>query len=214
MKRLHVAILVLVFGVVLAGGAAGYLVFSKPAAEKIDPVTMYPPGGPFTLTDHTGKTVSDTDYRGKLMLIAFGYTHCPDVCPTGLQDMSTVMDMLGDQADWVQPIFITIDPARDTPDVLDGYVGAFHPRLIGLTGTERQIADAAEEYRVYYNKIVEADGDDDYYSMGHTTSIYLVGVDGRGLAVFNFGMAATAVEKMADRVRHFVNIQEALARSG
>ena len=101
---------------------------------------MFPPSGPFALTDHTGKKVTDEDYRGKFMLIAFGYTYCPDVCPTGLQTMSVVMDLLGEQADWVQPIFITIDPERDTPEVMKEYVAAFHPSLIGLTGTPQQIA--------------------------------------------------------------------------
>ena len=102
---------------------------------------MFPPSGPFALTDHTGKKVTDEDYRGKFMLIAFGYTYCPDVCPTGLQAMSVAMDSLGEQADWVQPIFITIDPERDTPEVMKEYVAAFHPSLIGLTGTPQQIAE-------------------------------------------------------------------------
>ncbi len=79
---------------------------------------MYPPSGSFALTDHTRKQVTNEDYRGKLMLIAFGYTYCPDICPTGLQDLSVVMDMLGKHADWVRPIFITVDPKRDTPEVL------------------------------------------------------------------------------------------------
>lgn len=197
----------------------GYLVYTDeqiPKAEQIDPITMFPPSAPFALTDHTGKQVTDEDYRGKFMLIAFGYTYCPDVCPTGLQAMSMAVDLLGEQADWVQPIFITIDPERDTPEVLKDYVAAFHPKLIGLSGTPRQIADAAEGYRVYYNKLdlptdEGADGDD--YLMGHTTSIYLIGTDGKGLGVFNFGMAATAVEEMADRMRHFINIQAALAEA-
>jgi protein SCO1/2 len=132
--------------------------------------------------------------------------------------MSAAVDLLGEQADWVRPIFITIDPERDTPELLKEYVAAFHPRLIGLTGTPRQIARAAEGYRVYYNRLEPTkdegeDKDDDDYLMGHTTSIHLVGTDGKGLAVFNFGMAATAVEEMADRMRHFINIQEALAKA-
>ncbi|HJM94268.1 MAG: SCO family protein [Alphaproteobacteria bacterium] len=221
MSKMAMAILAIVFGTGLAGGAVGYLLYSDPVAEKIDPITMNPPSGPFTLADHTGRQVTDETYRGKLMLIAFGYTYCPDVCPTGLQAMSTSMDMLGEQADWVQPIFITIDPARDDADVMKDYVEAFHPRLVGLTGTAKQIAKAAKGYRVYYNKTVlpkddgedkSADAEEDY-SMGHTTSIYLVGVDGRGLAVFNFGMATTSAEVMVDRMRHFINIQEALDRA-
>ncbi len=221
MNKFRLAILVIVLGFGLAGGAVGYLLYSDPVPEKIDPITMYPPSGPFALTDHTGRAVTDQDYRGKLMLIAFGYTYCPDVCPTGLQAMSTTMDLLGEQAEWVRPIFITIDPARDTPEALKEYVTAFHPKLIGLTGTPEQVAQAAEGYRVYYNKILppkdeagdKNEDEDDEYAMGHTTSIYLVGVEGRGLAVFNFGMAATEVDAMTGRIRHFVNIQEALARA-
>ncbi len=181
---------------------------------------MHPPSGPFALIDHTGTAVADADYRGKFMLIAFGYTYCPDVCPTGLQAMSAAMDLLGKQADWVRPIFITVDPERDSPEVLTEYVAAFHPRLIGLTGTPQQISDAAEGFRVFFNKIVlpkdkgkAKDGEEDDYSMGHTTSIYLVGTDGKGLAVFNFGMAATAVEEMVERIRHFISIQETVAKA-
>ncbi len=179
---------------------------------------MFPPGGPFTLAGHDGKTVTDRDYLGKFMLIAFGYTYCPDVCPTGLQSMSVALDMLGEQAKWVQPIFVTVDPERDTPEVMKEYVSAFHPSFIGLTGTPEQIAQAAKGFRVYYNKsrLHDKEGedkDDDDYFVDHTASIYLVGIDGRGLAVFNFGMAATAVEEIADRMRHFINIQEALAKA-
>ncbi len=187
-----------------------------PVEEQIDPITMYPPGAKFTLTDHTGEAVTDEDYRGKFMLIAFGYTFCPDICPTGLMDMAMVMKKLGKQADWVQPIFITIDPERDTPEVMREYVNAFHPRLIGLTGTPEQVAAAAKVSRAdYFRTDSPSDskkGSDDY-SMGHTTSILLIGTDGKGLAVFNFGMAATVVEEMVERIRHFVNIQEALAKA-
>lgn len=179
---------------------------------------MKPPGGPFTLVDHNGRTITNEDYSGKFMLIAFGYTYCPDVCPTGLQGMSEVMDMLGEKADQLQPIFITIDPERDTPDVLKEYVAAFHPRLIGLSGTSQQLADVAREFQVFYSKITphsdegkSEDGEQDNYSMGHTTSIYLVSTDGKGLAVFN--MMVPAVEKMAERILHFINIHEALAKT-
>ncbi|MCP4315422.1 MAG: SCO family protein [Hyphomicrobiales bacterium] len=176
---------------------------------------MFPPAAPFTLTDHTGKMVTDEDYRGKFMLINFGYTYCPDVCPTSLQTMSETMALLGEQADWVQPIFVTIDPERDTPEVLKEYVAYFHPKLIGLTGTPQQIAEAAEGFRVYYNRSElnnnggEDDGD---YWMDHTASFYLVGTDGKGLAVFPYNMATMAVEEIVDRIRHFINIQEALTK--
>ena len=121
MSDFRKAILIIFLGLGLSGGALGYLMFGDGlfrTAGKLDPITMYPPSGPFALTDHNGKQVTDEDYRGKLMLIAFGYTYCPDVCPTGLAAMAAAMDSLGEQADWVQPIFITIDPERDTADVL------------------------------------------------------------------------------------------------
>ncbi len=218
---MHIAIAVIIVGLGLAGGSLGYLFYTggfDQNTDNLDPITMFPPATRFSLTDHTGKAVSDEDYRGKFMLIAYGYTFCPDICPTGLMDMTLVMNALGKQAEWVQPIFITIDPARDTPQVMREYVDAFHPKFIGLTGTAQQIASAAESSRAYYfkNETSDAAGedkDDDDYSMGHTTSIYLVGPDGRGLAVFNFGMAATAVEEMTSRIRHFVNVQEALAKA-
>ncbi len=111
MSRFHVAILGIVLGLGLAGGAVGYLIYTNEQIEKagnLNPIGMHPPSGPFTLTDHTGKNVTDKNFRGKFMLIAFGYTFCPDICPTGLQDMSVVMDKLGKQADWVRPIFITV----------------------------------------------------------------------------------------------------------
>ncbi len=132
--------------------------------------------------------------------------------------MSVALNMLGTRADWVQPIFITIEPERDTPEVMREYVDAFHPRLIGLTGTHQQIADAARGYRANYFKINPSDEagenkDKDDYSMGHTTSIYLVGPDGKGQAVFNLGMAATAIEDMVERIRHFLNIREVLVKA-
>ncbi len=208
-------------GLGLVGGALGYLVFKDEptqSAENLDPITMFPPNLKFSLTDHTGKAVTEEDYRDKLMFVAFGYTFCPDICPTGLWDMTMVMNALGEQADWVQPIFITIDPERDTVEAMRDYLAAFHPSFVGLTGTQEQIASAAKTARAHYFKSelssdASAEEGENDYSMGHTTSIYLIGIDGKGLAVFNFGMAATAVEEMTDRIRHFVNIQEALANS-
>lgn len=222
-RRLRMAIVAGVLGAGLFGGAAGYLLYPDTPTEEagLDPAGMYAPGGPFALTDHTGTAVTDKDYRGKFILIAFGYTFCPDICPTGLQGMSRAMDLLGEQADWVRPVFITIDPERDTPVALTNYVAAFHPKMIGLTGTPQQIARAAEVFHVRYVKSVPVKdatgdtsrGDDEDYSMSHTTAIYLVGTDGRGLAVFEAGMAAMEVEAMVDRIRHFINIQEALLRA-
>jgi cytochrome oxidase Cu insertion factor (SCO1/SenC/PrrC family) len=153
-------------------------------------------GGPFSLIDQDGQPVTDETYRGKLLLIYFGYTYCPDICPTDLQSVAQTMDELGAASDQVQPIFITIDPARDTPQALARYVRLFHPRLVGLSGAEEQVAAAAKAYRVYARKAEQ--GDPDAYLMDHSTYSYLMGRDGRLLTVFAHG---TTPEAMARAVR-------------
>jgi len=138
-------------------------------------------GGPFTLEDGTGKTVTDRDFRGKYMLVYFGYTFCPDVCPTTLNEVAEAMDRLGPKAEKIQPIFITVDPNRDTPAVVKQYANAFTPRLLGLTGTSDQIAKVANEYRVYYAKHRTGPGPNDY-SMDHSSVLYLMGPDATFIA--------------------------------
>jgi len=136
-----------------------------------------PVGGPFDLIDHGGRRRTDADFRGKLVLIYFGYTHCPDVCPTELQALSLALDMLGTAGDAVQPLFITIDPERDTPSHLADYVTSFHPRLLALTGQDSAIRKVALAYKVYYARAGTTRGDD--YAIDHTGFVYLVGKDGR-----------------------------------
>ncbi len=109
-------------------------------------------GGPFSLVDASGKRVTDRDFRGKLMLVVFGYTHCPDVCPTELQNIAEVMDKLGPDADQVAPLFISVDPKRDTPDVLAAYIKNFNPRIVALTGDQAEVASAAKAYRSLFSK--------------------------------------------------------------
>jgi protein SCO1/2 len=162
--------------------------------EQVAPVSI---GGGFTLVDQNGAMRNADDFRGKLMLVYFGYTYCPDACPTALQDMSQAIDLLGEKADAVQPIFITIDPARDTVEQMKLYASNFHPRLIALTGTPEQIAEAAKGYRVYYEKGKGIDAEN--YLMNHTGFIYLMGRDGKYLSHFSPGVAAeqmaAAIEK-------------------
>lgn len=146
-------------------------------------------GGPFSLTDQDGKRVTDQDFRGRYMLIFFGYTYCPDVCPSELQVMSAALDQLGSEADKIQPIFVTIDPARDTPETLKVYVSNFHPRLIGLTGSEAEIAAVANAYRVYYAKAKGSENKPDYL-MDHGTILYLMGPDGKFVKHFTYGTEA------------------------
>ncbi|MGH7187105.1 MAG: SCO family protein, partial [Pseudomonadota bacterium] len=110
------------------------------------------PGGPFSLIDHFGQPVTDMSYRGKYLVLVFGYTSCPDVCPTTLNTVAAAMAQLGDKAQSVQPLFVTVDPERDTPTVLARFVAAFHPRLVGLTGDPAQIRQVTRDYRVYVSK--------------------------------------------------------------
>ena len=138
-------------------------------------------GGPFTLVSGDGHTVTDRDFRGKYLLVYFGYTYCPDVCPTTLNAVAGALDKLGGTADRLQPLFITIDPRRDTPAVVKQYAAAFSPRLLGLTGTPAQIATVAKEYHVYYAEHRTGPGPNDY-SMDHSSILYLMGPDGRFIA--------------------------------
>lgn len=155
-------------------------------------------GGPFQLTDQNGRKRDSTEFRGKLMLIYFGFTYCPDVCPTALTVVTTALDQLGEQADAVVPILITIDPERDTPAVLKDYVAQFSPRYIGLTGSDREIAQVAKAFRVYYAKSPGSGGAP--YLMDHTSLLYLMDQNGRFHTHFTHNNRAediaTAVRKL------------------
>lgn len=140
----------------------------------------------FTLTDHTGRQVTQTDYTDRWQMVFFGFTNCPDVCPTTLAYMASVLDLLGDDADRVAPIFITVDPARDTVPVMAEYVSAFHPRLIGLTGTETEVAEAAQNFRTWFER-TEDDSAPDGYFVAHGGFIYLMRPDGSFEAVYQEG---------------------------
>jgi protein SCO1/2 len=138
-------------------------------------------GGPFTLEDGSGKPVTDKNFRGKYMLVYFGYTFCPDVCPTTLNAVADAMDKLGPAASRIQPLFITVDPKRDTPDVVKQYAAAFGPSIEGLTGTPDEIAAVAKEYRVYYAEHRTGPGPNDY-SMDHSSVLYLMSPAGTFIA--------------------------------
>ena len=150
-------------------------------------------GGPFSLTDHNGRAVTDADFRGKYMLVFFGYTYCPDVCPTELQVMTYAVDSMGSKGERINPIFISIDPERDTPEILRAYVENFSPRLVGLTGSPEQIAAVAKAYRAYYKKSGNTDTSD--YLMDHSSIIYLMGPDGLFLKHFTYTTDAKALAK-------------------
>lgn len=157
-------------------------------------------GGPFTLENGDGQTVTPASFRGEYMLVYFGYTYCPDVCPTTLNEVAAALDKLGPKAKRIQPLFITVDPARDTPAALKQYTSAFSPRLMGLTGTPEEIAQAEREYHVYAAKHVVGPGPNDY-TMDHSSVLYLMGPDGRFVAPLDAaGSAADLAQKLGDLV--------------
>ena len=151
-------------------------------------------GGPFTLTDHNGRRVTDQDFRGKYMLVFFGYTYCPDVCPTELQVMTEAVRLMGPSGDVIQPIFVTIDPERDTPETIKAYVENFGPRLIGLTGSAEDVAVAAKAYRVYYRKAGTGGAGD--YLMDHSSIIYLMDPAGKFVKHFTYSTDAKALAEV------------------
>lgn len=154
-------------------------------------------GGPFTLVDQNGKKVSYSDFDGKYRLVYFGYTYCPDICPLDLQKLMQGYRLLEkenpDRAAKVQPIFITIDPERDTQTVVRNYVTAFHPKLVGLTGTPQEIADVAKEFAVYYAKDGKGGGSE--YLMNHSRTPYLMGPDGKPIAILPTDQPGTEADE-------------------
>lgn len=144
-------------------------------------------GGDFTLTDHHGNKFELKQLRGKLVLIFFGYTFCPDICPTELTSLAKVLKSLGDDADKVSALFISVDPQRDTPDKLKNYVPYFSPNLIGLTGSVSEVGDVAKAYHVQ-TKIHSQKKDDDYYLVDHSVNLYVVGPQGKMLHIIPFGL--------------------------
>jgi protein SCO1 len=171
-------ILALACAGLITGAGLGFLALKSSPTGTITSVSGKPSiGGPFSLVDQTGKRVSDQDYRGRYMLVFFGFTNCPDICPAGLQVMTAALDKLGKRADGITPIFITLDPARDTQDKMAAYVKAFSPKLVGLTGSESEVAAVAKAYRVYYQKVPD-DKDPSNYTVDHSAIFYLMGKDG------------------------------------
>jgi protein SCO1/2 len=155
-------------------------------------------GGPFSLTDQNGKTITDADLKGRPFLVFFGYTHCPDVCPTTLFEVSEVMHALGKDADKTEALFISIDPERDTPAVLKDYLSSFDPHLRGVTGDLAHVAAVEKVYRVYAKKVPTTNGE---YSMDHTALVYLMDKQGRFVAPFN--LRRSPAEAAADLRRYF-----------
>lgn len=154
-------------------------------------------GGPFALVDHHGTEVTDEDYRGRLLLVYFGYTFCPDVCPLELDTMGRALDLLGRDAGQIQPLFITIDPGRDTPQIMADYVAHFHPGLVGLSGSAARIREVAGAYRVFTRKAEDGADRRDYF-MDHSSYVFVMDRDGQYLRHFS---ATTSAEEMARGIR-------------
>jgi|SRR5688572_14814009 protein SCO1/2 len=165
--------LVLCLGVILI--ATGRL--STPVAQQVAAI-----GGPFKLIDQNGQVATDQDMKGRPFLVFFGFTHCPDVCPTALFEVSQILRALGPDADRTRALFITVDPERDTPAVIKDYLSSFDPHLTGLTGDPAAIAAVAKAYRVYFKKVPIDNGG---YTMDHTAIVYLMDKDGRFVSPFS-----------------------------
>jgi len=171
-RRLLVPLLVFTTGLLVLVVTAGLLLFSSEQQQSAGKV---PIGGPFKLTSHEGKPFTEDNLKGKPFVVFFGFTHCPEVCPTTLYDLTQDMAALGKDADRLQAAFITVDPVRDTPELMKTYLSSFDPRIVGLSGTEEEIAAAARAYKIYYRK-VPAEGQD--YTMDHSATLFLM--DGKG----------------------------------
>jgi cytochrome oxidase Cu insertion factor (SCO1/SenC/PrrC family) len=170
----------------------------QPSAAQMMDDLMYgrgTVGGAFTLTDQNGRPRSDADFGGKLMIVYFGYNHCPDVCPSDLMAITQALEALGPAAEGVQPVFITIDPERDTKGLAE-YVSAFHPSLIGLTGSPQEIRRVANAYKAFYVKVQDERSGD--YSIDHAGVIYLIGRNGKYLG---FMPPQTAPDRLTEILR-------------
>jgi protein SCO1/2 len=178
-RSLLVPLLVFLTGLLVLLVTAGLILFQPQSQQSAGKV---PIGGPFRLTNQDGKPFTDENLKGKPFVVFFGFTHCPEVCPTTLYDLTQDFEALGKDADKLQAVFITVDPARDTPDLMKTYLSSFDPRIVGLTGTEEEIAAAARAYKVYYRK-VPTDSD---YTMDHSAALFLMDGKGEFYATSNF----------------------------
>ena len=177
----------------LAGAAAlaaiAIVIWPRGGEMAVSPSSI---GGPFRLTDQNGRTVTDADFKGKPFLVFFGFTHCPDVCPTALFDMSEAFRRLGPDAEKMSALFISVDPERDTPEKLKDYLQSFHPGISALTGTQAEIDAVTKAYKAYAKK-VPLDGGE--YTMDHTAIVYLMDREGRFVAPFNLKRPADEAAK-------------------
>jgi cytochrome oxidase Cu insertion factor (SCO1/SenC/PrrC family) len=187
----------LLLAAALAGGLLWHESRMVPGLGRVVSTGTVQVGGPFTLTDQNGKRVASTDFHGRFMLVYFGYSMCPDVCPTTLAVMADALERMGSDGRRIVPIFITIDPERDTPKVLGPYMKAFGPQFVGLTGTPAEIAAVEKAYKVYAKKtpLDPAKGLAGGYGMDHSSVIYLMGPDGKLVSFYDELVSPEALEK-------------------
>lgn len=185
LRRFVVPLAVVGFGLVLI---AAYFAMVDTGPSGPSPSAI---GGPFRLVAQDGRTVTDADFKGEAKLVFFGYTHCPDICPTTLFDMSQVFEKLGADKK-VAGLFITVDPERDTPEVMKDYVSSFDPRIVGLSGSREAIDPVLKEYRVYSRKVPSDNGE---YSMDHSAIVYLMDKQGRFVNAFNLEQPVDAAAR-------------------
>lgn len=190
-----IVIIVVAFSI---GGLAALMMFGD--SGRTGTAGKVAIGGAFALTNHEGKRVTNEDFRGKYMLIAFGYTYCPDICPGELQVIANALDELGPKADSIVPVFVSVDPQRDTVAKMADYVKNFSPRIVGLTGTDEEIKAAAKVYRVYYAKEKPATPGADYL-VSHSTFIYLMDPAGEYVTHFAYGITS---EDMVAKLKKYV----------
>ena len=196
MRKVRLTAYILIPIVALIGLTAWWLGPNQ-AVRIVEDMSAVSVGGPFEMVDHRGETVTEQALEGRFALIYFGYTGCPDVCPTELNTMAGAIDALAtEDAARVLPVVVSVDPARDTVAVLRDYVAAFHPRMIGLTGSAAQVTAMKKTYRVY-SRALDAD-DDGFYFVDHSTFIFLMGPDGRFIEIMR---PQLSIDEMADRLR-------------
>ncbi len=185
-------VLVLCFGQAAALAGSAQL---PPALESVF-------GGPFSLTDHTSESRTDEDYRGSFMLITFGYTNCPSICPANLMIMADALDELGDEAKAIVPIFISVDPSRDSPEVLKNFIAHFGKRFVGLTGDQAQVRRVTKAYRVHRHMLVPDHSEPHDYLVDHGPNTFLMGPDGIFRTLFPHGTTGAI---MARRIARYLN---------
>ena len=199
MRARLIAFVIAGFLIGAIAGAGVLLVANPQGGQPVQSSGAALIGGPFSLVGADGKPVTDRNFRGRYMLIFFGFTHCPDICPAELQVIAQALEQLGDKAKKVVPIFVTLDPERDTPEAMANYVKSFGPNFVGLTGSPEAIAAAAKAYRVAYAKVENKDSASDY-SVDHSALVYLMDPEGKYVTHFSYGTSADEIAEKLGKI--------------